>query len=347
MDTIDLRSDTVTEPTGEMRRAMAEAIVGDDHYGDDPTTRQLEEMAASLLGKEAALFVPSGTFGNELALYTHCRRGDEVIAGEQSHIVCHEGGAPAIIAGVNIRTVPVIRGSMDPNQVEALIRKVRDISFPKTALIEIENANSDGTVMPLENMAQIRQVADRWGIPIHLDGARIFHGAAALNTDARRIASFADSAMVCLSKGLCAPIGSLLLGSRDFISRALYGRKIMGGAMRQTGILAAAGIIALQRMTGRVTEDNQNARLLEQLLAGLPGVEIRDNPAVINMVFFRLNSSLPPTAIQQALQREGIRVSLPEENWYRFCTHHGVTRPQIRQVAETLGRILQKGEHDD
>ncbi|MDD2954716.1 MAG: low-specificity L-threonine aldolase [Oscillospiraceae bacterium] len=341
MDSIDLRSDTVTQPTGEMRRAMAAAEVGDDVYGDDPTVRRLEELAAETLGKKAALFVPSGTMGNQLAIMTHTRRGDEVIAGENAHIVVHEAGAPAILSGVNLRTIKTPDGVLTGAMVEKAIRP-QDIHCPPTGLVEVENALPGGTVVPLAAMGEVYRVASyQHSIPVHLDGARIFNAAVALKVKAKEIANHADSVMFCVSKGLCAPVGSLLAGREDFIARARKNRKILGGGMRQCGILAAAGIIAVETMTQRLEEDHENARYLAGRLLELPGVELDLSRVQINMVFFSLDSGrLSEVEFVEAMGREGIRIGGTEDGLYRFVTHWGVTRKDVDRTVETMGRIL-------
>jgi len=257
---IDVRSDTVTWPTEAMRVAMASAPVGDDVYGDDPTMNELERLAAEMTGKEAAIFVPSGTFGNQLALFTWCPRGSEVILGEQCHIVQHEAGAAAVIAGVQTRTIFAPNGILPVDEIEARIRG-DDIHYPSTTLICLENAHSSGRVISLDSMKEVAALAKRYGLPIHLDGARLFNAAIALGVRAADIAAHVDSVMFCLSKGLCAPIGSMLAGPRDFIEKARRKRKIMGGGMRQVGILAAAGLVALKEMTGRLAEDHEKRPL--------------------------------------------------------------------------------------
>ena len=255
---IDLRSDTVTMPTEEMRKAMAEAEVGDDVYEDDPTVNRLQELAAEMVGKEAALFVPSGTFGNQLCVLTHTRRGDEVILGEDCHIVLHEVGGAAVIAGVQLRTLKSNNGMLDPADVEAAIRPGDDIHYPHTGLICVENAHGLGTAIPVNNLQAIKKIGEEHGIPVHMDGARIFNAAVALGVDAKEIAACADSVQFCLSKGLAAPVGSLVAGTKEFIEIARKNRKLMGGGMRQAGILAAAGIIALEKMTKRLHIDHEN-----------------------------------------------------------------------------------------
>lgn len=343
---IDIRSDTVTAPTEDMRRAMANAAVGDDVYGDDPTVNELEALGAEMLGKEASLFVPSGTFGNQLALFTWCARGSEVILGEQCHIMEHEAGAAAVIAGVQTRTVDAGDGRLESAAVEARIRGT-DIHVPPTSLICLENAHSSGRVVPLSDMDAIRAVADRHGLPVHLDGARIFNAAAALGVPASEIAGRVDSVMCCLSKGLCAPVGSLLAGPRDFIDRARRKRKIMGGGMRQAGILAAAGIIALRDMAGRLSEDHRRARRLAEGLAALPGVIADIAAAEINMVFFRVPAAADRAAadrIMAALRSRGILANPPEPGTgtFRFVTHYWIGDAEAEAILAACAEAFKE-----
>ena len=259
MEFIDLRSDTVTKPTREMREAMFNAEVGDDVYGDDPTVVKLENLAARMAGKEAALLVPSGTFGNQLSLMTHCNRGDEVLLGDDCHIVQHEVGASSVIAGVQLRTLNSDKGALDPDEIRSKIRG-NDIHFPRTGLICVENAHSNGRVIPLEIMKEIYQAASEYNIPVHLDGARLFNAAEYLNVPADQNTKYCDSVMFCLSKGLCAPVGSLIVGSKDFIARARKFRKMLGGGMRQAGFISAAGIIALEKMSWSVVFGGESGK---------------------------------------------------------------------------------------
>jgi len=252
----DFRSDTVTHPTPEMLQAAVNAQFGDDVYGDDPTVNHLEAVAARMLGKEAAIFVPSGTFGNQLCILTHTLRGDEIILGRQCHIVVHEAGAASVIAGVQFNFFDDSRDYPDYKAIEPLIR-FDDIHFPRTGLICVENARSNGKVVDLTTLRGIKAMAEKKAIPVHMDGARIFNAAAALKCDVKEIADCADSVMFCLSKGLCAPIGSMVVGTQAFIDKARKNRKIMGGAMRQAGIIAAPGLIAIEKMTQRLTEDHE------------------------------------------------------------------------------------------
>ncbi len=336
---IDIRSDTVTLPTQRMREAMFKAEVGDDVYGDDPTVRKLEEMAAKRIGKEAALFVPSGTFGNELALLTHTLRGDEVILDANSHIILHEAGASAVIAGVQLRTFRSKNGHPDPYEIESLIRS-ENIHFPRTGLICLENAHGMGTVIDLESMKKIYEIAKNHNIPVHLDGARIFNAACALKVDAKEIAQYADSVMFCLSKGLAAPIGSMLVGTKSFIDKARKGRKLMGGGMRQAGIIAAAGIVALEEMIDRLCEDHENARILANGLERINGIEVFKDRLDINMVFFKANVN-GDDFVSYMLDK-GIKINPEEDSEYRFVTNKDVTRSDIDYVIESVEKYFQK-----
>jgi threonine aldolase len=309
-----------------MRKAMAAADVGDDVYGDDPTVNRLEALGAEMLGKEAAVFVPTGTFGNQLALFTWCKRGTEVILGEECHILQHEAGAASIIAGVQTRPIHAPEGVLRAPDIKARLRK-RDLHAPETSLICLENAHSLGRVVSLEAMDAVRAAADEWSLPVHLDGARIFNAAAALGTEASAIAKRVDSVMFCVSKGLCAPVGSLLAGPREFVAEARMKRKIMGGGMRQAGILAAAGIIALKQQTGRLAEDHRRARALAEGLAAIPGVEARPGEVDINMVFFAFPPAGDPAVtarIMKVFAKYQIIISPPEEGRFRFVTHYWI-----------------------
>ncbi|MDR1318493.1 MAG: threonine aldolase [Treponema sp.] len=338
---IDIRSDTVTQPTEAMRKAMARAEVGDDVYGDDPTVNRLEALGAELLGKEAAVFVPSGTFGNQLALFTWCRRGTEVILGEESHIVEHEAGAASVIAGVQTRCVPAPVGIPEPEEILRRLRK-QDLHAPATSLICLENAHSSGRVVPLAVMDGTKAIAVEGGIPVHLDGARIFNATAALGCEARDLARSADSVMFCLSKGLCAPVGSLLAGPKDFAGAARLKRKVMGGGMRQAGILAAAGIIALTEHPPLLAEDHEMAKRLARGLAEIPGIKIDPGAVEINMVFFAFRASPESAAgIVKAFAGRGILINPPEKGLWRFVTHYWIREGEVRAIleaaAETFG----------
>jgi threonine aldolase len=321
---------------------MAAAEVGDDVYGDDPTINRLEALGAEMLGKEAAVFVPSGTFGNQLALFTWCRRGTEVILGEECHILQHEAGAAAVIAGVQTRAISAPDGVIRASSLGERLRKA-ELHAPATSLVCLENAHSLGRAVPLAAMDEVRAAADAWGLPVHLDGARIFNAAAALGTEARTIAARADSVMFCISKGLCAPVGSLLAGSREFVREARLKRKIMGGGMRQAGVLAAAGIIALSKMSGRVAEDHRRARELARFLAAIPGIIINPEEVDINIVFFDFPPARDPAAAERIagiFAGEGVRVSPPENGRFRFVTHYWIGDPELERIRGICGEAF-------
>jgi threonine aldolase len=323
-----------------MREAMAAAEVGDDVYGDDPTVNRLEKLGAETLGKEAASLTPSGTFGNQLALFTWCKRGSEVILGEECHIIQHEAAAASVIAAVQIRPVPAPDGVLPPEAIRKRLRvtgldPVGDLHTPVSSLICLENAHSLGRAVPLAAMDEVRAVAGERGLPIHLDGARIFNAAAALGCTAEEIARRADSVMCCLSKGLCAPVGSLLAGPRDFIREARYKRKIMGGGMRQAGIIAAAGIVALTEQTGRLAEDHRRARRLARELGAIPG--LTPYAGDINMVFFSFPPARDPgraERIQEIFARRDIRIGPPEQGVFRFVTHYWIGDGEMERILE-------------
>lgn len=328
---IDMRSDTVTQPTEAMREAMFRAEVGDDVYEDDPTTKRLEALAAEMLGKEAALFVTSGTMGNQLSLMTHTRRGDEAIVSADSHIVVHEVGAAAVLSGLNLKQLHFENGMFDPLMIEKAIRS-DDIHEPPTSLICVENALANGRVVPVSVMASVHVVAKKHDIPVHLDGARIFNAATALNVDVKELTRYADSVSCCLSKGLCAPVGTVLAGSADFIRRARKNRKLLGGGMRQNGILAAAGILSLTDMTKRLGEDHANARYLAELLKDIPGLHLDPESVEINMVFCKLD--WPHQAGLQAWMLErGVKLGGYLEEELRFVTHNDISREDVEKVA--------------
>jgi threonine aldolase len=318
---IDLRSDTVTMPTAEMRKAMAEAEVGDDVYEDDPTINRLQELAAVMMGKEAALFVPSGTFGNLVSVLTHTRRGDEVILGEDSHIILHEVGGSAVIAGVQMRTLRSKNGMLEPTDVEAAIRP-DGIHYPRTGLICVENAHGMGTAISVENLKAIKKIAEEHEIPVHMDGARIFNAAVALGVDVKEISACADSVQFCLSKGLAAPVGSIVAGTKEFIKIARKNRKLMGGGMRQAGVLAAAGIIALEEMTKRLHMDHENAAYLADQLSQIPGVKVKTDRLDINMVFFEMGPEvIPEQKLIDHFFANGIKINGIEDGEWRFVTN--------------------------
>ena len=337
---IDLRSDTVTRPTLAMRAAMAAAEVGDDVYGDDPTVNELEALAAETLGFEAALFVTSGTMGNQLGIMSQTRRGDEIIAGANSHIFMHEVGAAAVLSGVTVRQVDYRNCIPVPAMVEAAIRP-DDIHEPPTSLICLENALANGRLVPVETMAEIRRIADEHGLNVHLDGARVFNAAAALGVDVKEITRYADSVSCCLSKGLCAPVSAIFAGRAETVKRARKCRKLLGGGMRQAGILAAAGILALKEMPKRLSEDHANAKRLAELLSQIDGVSIDKDSVEINMVFFKLDRSAElKAALPEKMKQHGILINPEELGEFRFVTNNDVSAKDVEFAAGTFASLL-------
>lgn len=343
MKKIDLRSDTVTQPTEKMREAMRYAEVGDDVYEDDPTLKELEELAARKVNKEAALFVPSGVFGNLTALMTHCRPGQEILLMENSHIMINEGGGASFLAGLQTRSLPMRTiNTIDPEEIRKRIR-LEDIHYPETGLICLENALGNGTVMPLENMEEIRKLAKENNIPIHLDGARVFNAALALGVEVNEITDKVDSVMFCLSKGLCAPVGSILAGKKEFIARARKNRKMLGGGLRQGGVLGAAGIVALNEMVDRLKEDHDNARWLGDRLGELKNVEVKKDQIQINMVYFRLNNKIQSKEFVEELKKENIIIGGAREGeYFRFVTNNDVKREDLEKVISSIENIIEK-----
>ena len=329
-----------------MRKAMAEAEVGDDVYGDDPTVKKLEKLSAQIMGKEAALFVPSGTFGNQLALFTWCNRGTEVLLGEECHIIQHEAGAASVIAGVQTRTISAPDGVLTAKALRERLRK-QDLHAPETSLICIENAHSFGRSVPLAAMDEVRKTADEWKIPVHLDGARIFNAAISLGCEARDIASRADSVMFCLSKGLCSPVGSMLAGKKKFIEEARIKRKIMGGGMRQAGILAAAGLIALEGQTSKLKEDHKRAKKIASELAKIPGLLIKPRETDINLVFF----AWPPAEnkktadrIMETFKKHKIIINPPDRGNFRFATHYWIGDTETEAILAASREAFTEGQ---
>jgi len=340
---IDFRSDTVTKPTPEMRKAMAEAKVGDDVFRDDPTVNKLEAYTSQLLGKESAMFVPSGTFGNIVSILTHTLRGDEIIAEKNSHIFRSEVASAAVFGGVQCHTVDGINGVMSPEAVKSACRNPSDIHQPPTRLICLENAHSLGTVLPMENMRDMRRVADEYGLLIHIDGARLFNASTTLQVEAKEIAGYSDSIQICLSKGLCAPVGSLVLGTKEFIEKARKYRKMLGGGMRQAGILAAAGLISLEKMTGRLNVDHINARYLADRLQEFDGINVFKDRLEINMVFFTADKSLipDPADFELRMASHGFRIRAPQPGaCFRFMTHNDISKEDIDRLIETMRKVL-------
>jgi threonine aldolase len=333
----DFRSDTVTQPTPAMRQAMAEAPVGDDVCDEDPTVHALQDQAAQLLGKEAALFVPSGTFANQCALLTLCGSGNEVLLAERCHIVQHEAGAAGLISRVQLRTLSPESPHLLEEDILPRLRTRPDIHYPKSGLLCVEQATSDGTVTPLESLQAIRRIGMAREIPIYMDGARLFNAAVALNVEPKDIAAQADAIGICLSKGLGAPAGSLLVGSKAFIRRARNNRKIMGGGMRQVGILAAAGIVAFKDILPQLKEDHRRADDLSTQLQKVPGVELVRAPE-INMVFVRIQDA--PGDLPERLAKDGFKTYPDEGGVYRYVTHHHHSDEDIAALAAALKKAL-------
>lgn len=339
---IDLRSDTVTTPTPEMRRAMADAEVGDDVYGEDPTVNRLQELAAEKVGKEAALFVTSGTQGNQCAVMTHTQRGDEIILEAESHIFYYEVGGVALLSGAQARTIKGTRGALDPKDVMAAIRD-DDLHHPRTSLVCLENTHNraGGAVIRPEQMKAVYDLAKSHGLNVHLDGARIFNAAVALGRPVTDLTRNCDSVMFCLSKGLSAPVGSILAGSREFIARARKNRKVMGGGMRQSGVIAAAGLIALEKMVDRLAEDHANAQVLAKGLAAMPGIALDPSTVETNIIYFDLtHPDLDGMSLPAALKKEGILVNPSHGRRLRMVTHKDVSRKDADAALVVISRVM-------
>jgi threonine aldolase len=338
MKVIDLRSDTVTHPTPEMRQAMFEAEVGDDVYREDPTVNQLEAMAAGMMGKEAALFTTSGTQSNLISVLTHTHHGDEIIVGDESHILWYELGGAATLGGVIMRTLPNdSSGRLDPDDIDRVVRG-KDIHYPETTLLCLENTHNrcGGAVLTPDYTDEVCNLAYTRGLKVHLDGARIFNAAIALGVPACALAQNSDSVALCLSKALSAPVGSLLCGSKDFIERARRFRKMLGGGMRQAGIIAAAGIVALETMVDRLAEDHANAKRLAQGLAGITGIRLAQDDIPTNIVMFHLWPELSSVEFVEGLERAGLKIGLRDGRPFRAVTHRMVSSSDI---DEALARI--------
>ncbi len=341
---IDLRSDTVTQPTDEMREAMAHAKVGDDVYGEDPTVNQLQELAAEMLGKEAALFVASGTMGNLCSVLAHCGRGDEIILGDESHIFNYEQGGASALGGLVYHTVPTTtRGELPVDLIRSALRDARDPHAARPGLICLENTHNrcGGTILTLDYMRRVKALADEHGLPVHLDGARLPNAAIALGVPMRAITEQVTSVQLDLSKGMAAPVGGVVAGPRTFIARAHRARKVGGGGMRQAGIIAAAGIVALQSMVERLAEDHAHAQLLARGLRRFPQMVIDLDTVQTNIIVFRLqDAAWSPAAFVAALREQGVLIGGFGDDRLRMVTHYGIDRADIDATLAAAGRIL-------
>ena len=345
MAMIDLRSDTVTRPTAKMRAAMAEAEVGDDVYGEDPTVNRLEARAAEVFGREAALFVPTGTMGNQVAIRLHTEHGQEVVCEARAHVLDWEMGTAAAFSGCTMRPVAAERGILTWELVRGAI--YRNVAFhASTGLICVENTHNmaGGTVTPVATARQICEGAHALGLPVHLDGARIFHAAMALGVGVRDLTAGFDTVMFCLSKGLGAPVGSMLVGSAEAMARARLFRKALGGGMRQAGVLAAAGLIALEEMPARLGEDHANARLLAKAVAAHKAAEIDMETVQTNIVIFKLRGGGDAAAFCAMLKANGVLASGIGPRVVRFVTHFDVGRVECARAAGVVGELLARWE---
>lgn len=338
---IDLRSDTVTHPTPKMRELMFQAEVGDDVYRDDPTVLALENLAARVSGKEAAMFVSSGTMGNQLAIMTHTQRGDEIIVHEQAHVVFHEAGAIALLSQVNTAQVQNASGFVFASDIKEKARG-NNIHYPRTSLVCIENAVGNGKVIDVNTMKETYDCAKKYKLSVHLDGARIFNAVAALNVDVKELAQYCDSMMFCLSKGLCAPVGSMLVGSKSFIDEARRNRKKIGGGMRQAGILAAAGVEAIEVMSKRLKEDHDHAKYLAALLMRNEIYEVNQERLDINMVYFKINISYVEEDFISYMSGKNIRINGSENGELRFVTHYWISKTDIDYVVHCMNMYFER-----
>ena len=345
MKTIDLRSDTVTLPTPTMREAIYRAELGDDVFGEDPTTKRLEKIAAERMGKEAAVMVASGTMGNLVCVLTHCRRAEEVILGNRSHTFLYEAGGMSALGGIHPHTiVNQPDGTMRLEDIEAAIRG-HNVHFPRTRLICLENTHNrcNGSALTPEYMETVAALAGDRGLMVHLDGARIFNAAVALQVDVKELTRHADSLSFCLSKGLSAPVGSVVCGSREFIAEARRNRKVLGGGMRQSGIIAAAGITALEQMVDRIAEDHANAQRLAEGIARITGLAIEPEKVQTNIIYFNLVSRrFTVEKLVTQLNNKGIKILQVAPTRLRAVTHYGISAEDIDLTLTALGQTMEK-----
>ena len=344
MEFIDLRSDTVSHPTPAMREAMANAVVGDDVYGDDPTVNQLEQDAAAIFGQEAGLFVTSGTQGNLVAYLAHCQRGDEVIVGDKAHTFVHEQAGMSALGGIMPHTIQVQSdGTLRLDDVKNAIR-ANNIHFPTTRLVSIENTQGGvgGVPVTSDYTQQLADLVHQQDLKLHIDGARIFNAITALNVSPQEIMGDADSLYFCLSKGLCAPAGSVLVGNSEFIKQARRVRKVLGGGMRQTGVLAAPGLIALHEMTQRLQEDHDNAAYLAEGLSEIDGIHLISQHTNFVMFWLEETAKIEPENLEAKLREYSIlaRPYPGEKRKFRFVTHYWITRERVKHIIQAMKTIL-------
>jgi threonine aldolase len=340
---IDLRSDTVTQPTPAMRKAMAEAEVGDDVYGEDPTVNRLEAMVAEMLGKEAAVFVSSGTMGNLVSVLSHCGRGDEMILGDKCHIFRAEQGGAAALGGIHPHIVPTQPdGALQLDELEAAVRSEND-HYPVTKLICLENTHNfcGGRVLPIAYMDAVGNWAHGRGLQVHVDGARLWNAAVALNVAPARLVQQVDSVNVCLSKGLGAPVGSVVAGSREFIRRARRNRKVVGGATRQAGVIAAAGIVAITEMVERLADDHANAKRLAQGLAQIDGIQVNPDEVETNLVFFTLTTpTINAAQLSSGLAQRGVLMNPSSSTRLRAALNHHISEQDVERTLAAIEEVL-------
>ena len=342
MREVDLRSDTVSHPSPEMRSAISEAKIGDDVFGDDPSVNQLEEKSADLLGKEAAVFVSSGTMGNLISILSHAGRGDEIILGDKSHIFRAEAGGAAALGGVSYHTIRNDgRGMLDPMEVEDAIRDSTDYHNPITSMVALENTQNvcGGMVLTADQTKSLVDIAHKHRVPTHLDGARIFNAAVKLETPVRELVKDVDSVSFCLSKGLSCPVGSVVCGSYEFVDQARRWRKMVGGGMRQAGFLAAAGIVALDTMIDRLADDHATALRLANGLSMMSGIAIDPNNVETNLVFFNLSDEIDPLKLHRKIGSYGVKGGGLSRRW-RFVTHYGITAEDVDYTLEVMNLVL-------
>jgi len=341
--TIDLRSDTVTLPTQTMREAIYHAELGDDVFGEDPTTNRLEKIAAERMGKEAALMVASGTMGNLVCLLSHCRRGEEVILGDQSHTFLYEAGGISAVGGIHPHTIAnQPDGTMRLEDIEAAIRG-SNLHFPRSRLICLENTHNrcNGSALTPKYMESVAKLARERGLRIHLDGARVFNAAAALGVDVKELIRYADSVSFCLSKGLSSPVGSIICGSNDFIAEARRNRKVLGGGMRQSGIIASAGIEALENMVDRLAEDHENAHRLAEGIARIPGLSIELNRIQTNIIYFDMaNDQFTAETLVKQLSGRAVKVLQVGPERLRAVTHYGISAEDIDLALAAMSEVM-------